>query len=260
MKHVSHAYVIEGDQSESVNAFAKTLNCLEEGETACGGCISCRVFDSGNHPDTLYVVGTKSSSIGVDDVRSQVVTQMATKPFYYKYKVFIIDKAETLTPAAQNALLKTIEEPASYGVFLLLTNQIEAMLDTVLSRCVVIKQKSFSEIGAGPIEDNPEMQALSSEIIGTAYGMDIITAMNLYKSFEPYKESKESAQALLDMLYTGYGQKMRETQSPRALNAVKAITHAKRTLSQNGNFQLAIELMLLKISGHIPDRVRSNRL
>ncbi|MCL2501277.1 MAG: hypothetical protein FWE90_13220 [Defluviitaleaceae bacterium] len=259
MKHQGHAYVIEGESGllETANAFAKALNCLEGGETACGTCISCRVFESGNHPDTLYVTGTKPASIGVGDVRGQIIVQMATKPFNYKYKVFIVDKAETLTPAAQNALLKTIEEPAPYGVFLLLTTQVEAMLPTVLSRCVVIKQRSETASEARLVGADPEMQALARQIVDTAHGLDVIQAMDMYGKFEPYKESKESAQALLDMLYAGYGQRIRESAShnprdTRALGAIKAITHTKRILSQNGNYQLAIELMLLKISGNIP--------
>jgi hypothetical protein len=244
MKHISHAYIIEGETGllEAAITFAKTLNCLEKGESPCGGCISCRVFESGNHPDTLYVTGTKKASIGVEDVREQVVKQMATKPFFYTYKVFIIDKAETLTPAAQNALLKTIEEPAPFGVFLLLTTQIEAMLPTVLSRCVVVKNFDRME------KIDADIQTLASEILETAHKQDILGAMAMYKKFEPYKESKESVQNLLDMLYIGYGK-------ARMLHAVKAVTQTKQMLAQNGNFQLAIELMLLKISGAIPPKV-----
>jgi DNA polymerase III delta prime subunit len=246
---LGHAYIMEGETGllEAANAFAKGLNCLEGGEVACNGCISCRVFESGNHPDTLYVTSTKTAGIGVDDVREQVVRQMATKPFSYKYKVFIINKAETLTPAAQNALLKTIEEPAPYGVFLLLTTQIEVMLPTVLSRCVTVRIDAIKDVEA-PSE---EMQALVREVVETAHTLDIIGAMNIYKKFEPFKESKESVQGLLDMLYMGFGQRIRTTQGKNALKAAKAITKTKEILSQNGNFQLAIEMMLLKINGLI---------
>jgi DNA polymerase III delta prime subunit len=248
---VGHAYIIEGETGllESANAFAKALNCLEEGEAACNGCISCRVFDSGNHPDTLYITGTKAAGIGVDDVREQIILQMATKPFSYKYKIFIVDKAETLTPAAQNALLKTIEEPAPFGVFLLLTAQIQNLLPTVLSRCVVVKNRA--EFTQPDYEPDEAMQALTREIIKTAHGLDILQAMALYKKIEPFKESKESVRALLDMLYVGYGLQIRLTQNPRDFAAIEAVVHTKQILAQNGNFQLAMELMLLKISGAI---------
>ncbi|MCL2204468.1 MAG: hypothetical protein FWB88_11090 [Defluviitaleaceae bacterium] len=247
---VGHAYILEGESGllESANAFAKALNCLEGRDEACNGCISCRVFDSGNHPDTLYVTGTKATGIGVDDVREQVLLPMAMKPFTYRCKVFILDKAETLTPAAQNALLKTMEEPAPYGVFLLLAHSVESLLPTVRSRCVVLRHD------AGPTEadtQDAERESLVQDITRTAHELDILDAMALYKRFEPYKESKESAKHLLDMLYTAYGQTLRERQSPYAFNAVEAVAHAKKVLAQNGNFQLTIELMLLKICGKL---------
>jgi len=248
---VGHAYIIEGEAGllDAANAFAKALNCLEGQENACGSCISCRVFDSGNHPDTFYVKGMKTSSIGVDEVREQIIKQMATAPFRYTYKIFIVDKAETMTPQAQSALLKTIEEPASYGVFLLLVTQIEQMLPTVLSRCAVVKHKT----DAVKMETNEDITAVVQEIITTPPGLPVYQVMGLYKKFEPFKENKESALILLDMLYNGYGRLIREAglrrevPDKRLFGAADAITHTKEVLSQNGNFQLAMELMLLKM-------------
>ena len=130
---MSHAYIWE---AENAHEFAKGLNCLNNEILGCTQCISCKVFESGNHPDTIYVTGTKPSSIGVDDVREQIILPMATKPFRYKYKVFIVENAETLTPQAQNALLKTIEEPAPYGVFLFVCKHVHNFLPTLMSRCV----------------------------------------------------------------------------------------------------------------------------
>jgi hypothetical protein len=138
-----------------------------------------------------------------------------------------------------------MEEPAPYGVFLLLTPAAQNLLPTVLSRCVVLK------CGEGPpglvSESDKNLQATAQEIIKTAHTQDILGALALYKKFEPLKESKESVQALLDMLYAGYG-------GNRAFNAVKAVTRAKQALAQNGNFQLAIELMLLNIAGRLPHK------
>jgi len=253
----AQAYIFDGESNHenegllpAANAFAKALNCLQptqrEGQpTACNACISCRVFASGNHPDTLYITGTKANSIGVDDVRTQLVEQMATKPFSYAYKIFIIDKAETLTPQAQNALLKTIEEPAPYGVFLLLTPDYNALLETVRSRCVRVRAGENKQHTA-----DTSTQELIKEIIAAAPQADILGALALYKKFEPFKESKESTAALLDMLYEGFGAVVRTSRAPYAFRAVKAITQTKEILSQNGNFQLAIELLLLRIGGH----------
>jgi DNA polymerase III gamma/tau subunit len=245
-KQTGHAYLFEGD-AEGAITYAKALNCLAGGEMPCQSCISCRVFASGNHPDTHYVVNTntksKTNDIGVEDVRKQIVAEMATAPSHYKYKVFIINKAETLTPTAQNALLKTIEEPAPFGVFLLITSNMEAILETVRSRCVTVRNTALAET---PTET--DVQALANEL--TKDNLDILGALALYKKFEPYKDSKESAATLLDKLYTSIGGQLRTTRQAQAIRALKAILRTKEVLSHNGNYQLAIEMMLLQTSGH----------
>ncbi|MCL2362622.1 MAG: hypothetical protein FWC73_12525 [Defluviitaleaceae bacterium] len=250
--HSSHAYVLEGEAAERLalaREYAKGLNCLDNNgpRDACGHCLSCRVFESGNHPDIFFVTGTKATGIGVEDVRSQIVEEMTTSPFKYRYKIFFIDKAETLTPAAQNALLKTIEEPAAYGVFLFLAAHVHTLLPTVLSRCVTIK--------LGEKLVTSEHEALAEEIAGSIPGKDILETMALYKRFEPYKESRESMGQLLDMLYLSYGKRIskagerNETPEKLWFDSIDTVRHTKQVLTQNGNFQLAVELMLLKLSG-----------
>jgi DNA polymerase-3 subunit delta' len=147
---VSHAYIFEGPKGSGkrdlASAFAKSLQCEANGDQACGECISCRVFESGNHPDIIYVApagGTKS--IGVDDVREQVNRNMGIKPFKYRYKIFFVDNASTMTPAAQNAMLKNVEEPEEYGIFLFMADNLAAFLPTVLSRCVVYKLRPLAD-------------------------------------------------------------------------------------------------------------------
>ena len=145
---ISHAYIFDGQagmgKTMLAKAMAKTVQCEAHGADACGRCISCRTFESNNNPDIFYVTSTKKS-IGVDDIREQVIKPMETPPYRYRYKVFIIGNADTMTPAAQNALLKTIEEPAAYGLFLLLSENYNAFLPTVISRCVVFRLKPLPE-------------------------------------------------------------------------------------------------------------------
>jgi len=249
-----HAYILEGEPQERLaagRAYAKGLNCLVS--SACDECISCRVFDSGNHPDIFYITGTKATGIGVDDVRDQIIMPMMTQPFKYKYKIFIVDKAETLTPAAQNALLKTIEEPRPYGVFLFLATHVHTLLPTLLSRCVLVK------LGEKIRERDAELLRLAEEIASSIEGLDILDAMNLYRRFEPYKENRESVAELLDMLYLSYAKWITENASQGGalsqlwFDSITAIRYTKQTLAQNGNFQLAIELMLLKLNGKMKE-------
>ena len=251
---VGHAHILEGDACARLaigRAFAKGLNCLEGSGDACGQCISCRVFESGNHPDIFYVKGTKATGIGVDDVREQIVHAMATQPFMYKYKVFIVDKAETLTPAAQNALLKTIEEPAPYGVFLFLAAHVHTLLPTLLSRCALVK------LGESVIIPDIDLQVVVDDVVTDIAGMDILDAMALYRRFEPYKESRESMSRLLDMIYLSYANKITHTAAAGGnlqrswFDSITAIRHTKQILAQNGNFQLAVEIMLLKLNGKV---------
>lgn len=146
---ISHAYIFNGEDGSGkrllANAFAEALLC-EKGEAeGCGQCHFCKQIASGNNPDLIYVKGAKDSSIGVDDVRVQLVEDIQIKPYNGKHKVYIIDGAEKLTPQAQNALLKTIEEPPVYGVIIFLTNNADMFLPTIISRCIQFNLKPLRE-------------------------------------------------------------------------------------------------------------------
>ena len=145
MDKISHSYIMSGEDGLGKNmladAFAKTLQCEEGGITPCGKCRSCIQAESGNQPDIIHVTHEKPNSIGVDDVREQLVDDIVIKPYSSKYKIYIIDEAEKLTVQAQNAILKTIEEPPAYGIILLLTTNAASMLETILSRSIVLNMK-----------------------------------------------------------------------------------------------------------------------
>ena len=144
---INHAYLLEGDEGSGkgmvAEAFAKALQCEARGPEgyACGQCVSCLSFDSLNHPDVFRVAATKTKAIGVDDIREQITREIATKPYRCRYKIFIMEHAETMSVSAQNALLKTLEEPAPYGIFLLTAANSSQLLPTILSRCVTLKMK-----------------------------------------------------------------------------------------------------------------------
>ncbi len=81
----------------------------------------------------------------MDDIRAQVNNDVAIKPYSGPYKIYIINEAEKMTPQAQNAILKTLEEPPEYAVILLLTTNVNSLLPTILSRCVVLNMKPVSD-------------------------------------------------------------------------------------------------------------------
>ena len=146
---VSHAYILNGERGSGkkmlANLFAMTLLCETGDNEPCGKCHSCKQAESGNHPDIIRVTHEKPNSISVDDIRTQVNNTVDIKPYQGPYKVDIIPQADLMTPQAQNAILKTIEEPPSYAVFLLLTENAETLLPTINSRCVMLKLRNIKD-------------------------------------------------------------------------------------------------------------------
>ena len=146
---VSHAYILNGERGSGkkmlANLFAMTLLCETGDNEPCGKCHSCKQAESGNHPDIIRVTHEKPNSISVDDIRTQVNNTVDIKPYQGPYKVYSIPQADMMTPQAQNAILKTIEEPPSYAVFLLLTENAETLLPTINSRCVMLKLRNIKD-------------------------------------------------------------------------------------------------------------------
>lgn len=142
---ISHAYMINGEKGSGkefiARIFAAALQCEAQEGKPCQKCRSCRQALSGNQPDIIQVTHEKPNTIGVEDVRTQINNDIILKPYGSPYKVYIVNEAEKMTPQAQNALLKTLEEPPAYAVILLLTANANSMLQTISSRCVVLNMK-----------------------------------------------------------------------------------------------------------------------
>ena len=142
---VSHSYILTGEHGSGkkliAGSFAMALQCERKGPDPCRKCESCKRALGKNHPDIITVTHEKPGTITIDEIRDQVIHDVAIKPYYGPYKVYIIPDAEMMTTQAQNALLKTIEEPPEYAVILLLTINIDSLLQTIRSRCVRLDLK-----------------------------------------------------------------------------------------------------------------------
>ena len=138
-KKPSHAYIITGPKLSGkktiATTFAAALQCENDGEKPCMQCRSCRKILSGNHPDIFFVEKNKTA-VSIDDIRTQIKDNIFVKPYESPYKIYIINEAEKMRSEAQNALLKTLEEPPEYVIMMLLCSSKEMMLPTILSRCV----------------------------------------------------------------------------------------------------------------------------
>lgn len=203
-KQISHAYLIYGEEDSGkmmlAKAFAMALQCKEInivvkelGDVdSCGICTSCRQFKSDNHPDIIYVERLKNKyEIGVDDIREQVNNNIMIKPYSSPYKIYIIDEAQMLSVQAQNALLKTLEEPPGYAIVLLITNNLSSILETIQSRCVMLQTKPVEKdsIKAYLMSEHqiPDYQAELSAIFSQG---NVGKAIN-YASSEEFIETKD---------------------------------------------------------------------
>ena len=141
----AHAYIFAGEKGSgkmsAASLTAATLLCKEQGDDPCGNCISCSKAFSNNHPDIIYVQHEKPNVITVDEIRDQVVATADIKPYESPYKIYIIADADKMNVQAQNALLKTIEEPAPYVVVILLAVSKESLLETIQSRCITLTMR-----------------------------------------------------------------------------------------------------------------------
>lgn len=146
---VSHAYILNGQRGSGkkmlAKLFAMTLQCESRNSEPCGMCRSCIQASHNNQPDIITVKHEKPSSIGVDDVREQLNGDIMIKPYSSPYKVYIVPEADLMTVQAQNAILKTIEEPPEYAVILLLTENADSLLPTIRSRCVMLKLRNIKD-------------------------------------------------------------------------------------------------------------------
>jgi DNA polymerase-3 subunit delta' len=141
---LAHAYLFTGDDLDELEAMArtlaKTLNCQQPGlgvaSDCCDGCLACRKIDHGNHADVQWIrPEMKSRQISVDQVRELIHT-VNLKPTEAAWKVAVIVAADRLNTQAANAFLKTLEEPPSRSILILLSVEPQQLLETILSRCL----------------------------------------------------------------------------------------------------------------------------
>ena len=202
MGKVSHAYIINGERNAGKEFIAKTFAMAVQCENRqdvepCGECHSCKQALSGNHPDIIFITHEKPGTIGVDDIRRQINGDVAIKPYSGPKKIYIVSEGEKMTVQAQNALLKTLEEPPEYAVILILTDNVNTLLPTILSRCVVLNMK--------PVRDAQIKEYLMENMGIPDYKADICVAFargnvgkaRLLANSEEFDKVKEEAITLL---------------------------------------------------------------
>jgi DNA polymerase-3 subunit delta' len=180
---------VGGDTRAVSTAVAQALNCQNpvesripnpESRDACGVCPACMRIARGAHPDVLVIEPGENGSIKIDQVRA-AIDRAGYRPFEGKRRVVIVDEAEALVTEAQNALLKTLEEPPASSVFMLLTRMPDLLLPTVRSRCVRLTFAS----GAEAAIDAEARDVAHRALVQAAGARDAVRRVDAAKELHP---------------------------------------------------------------------------
>lgn len=202
------AYLITGTPSigktRFAQAFASALNCTHPDPEMrpCGECRSCRLMESGNHPDVLYSELDASTGALKIEVLRDVMRRLSLKPYDARYRIAIIGNFERARGQAQDAILKTLEEPPPYAVLILLANSMENTLATITSRCQTIYLRP---VAADVIQTTlserfgtiPEKAALLARLCGGRIGWAVSAAHD-----DAVMEQRSRALDLLEQMLT----------------------------------------------------------
>ncbi|MCR4956973.1 MAG: DNA polymerase III subunit delta' [Lachnospiraceae bacterium] len=220
---VSHAYIFDGEDGAGkktlADAFAMTVQCEKGAADACMECHSCKQALTRNQPDIIYLKPEKENLISVKDIREQIVSDVDIRPYSSKYKVYVINHAERMNEQAQNAILKTIEEPPEYAIIIFLTTNSKALLSTIRSRCITIQVR--------PVEDeivkNYLMESLGvpedEAAICTAFAQGNVGKAARLSSSEDFNHIKNEAIQLL--------KRIKEIDLAELVHAIKVIEEYK---------------------------------
>ncbi len=242
---VSHAYLICGDREEELSALA-----LEFARQLIGSPLP--------HPDVISLTHEKEELISVDEVRNGIVETAQIRPYEASRKIFLIPEAEKMNEAAQNALLKTLEEPPSYAVLLLLTTNENALLSTIRSRCEVLYLAADGREGSREYGDlfgglsELSVSEIRSEVRSVSESRTtasvFLTELQDWIRDLMYHKSGMPKESLLFTEYADVLAEQAECFSNEALSEISSsITKATERIASNVNTESTLELLLLRI-------------
>ena len=267
-----HSYMFIGTDGIGkvlfANDFAKMILCQNEPK-ACNSCSSCIKFDSKNHPDFMQIDSEDGKSIKINQIRL-LQEKISEKPIISNKKVYIINSSDLMTVEAQNCLLKTLEEPPEYAVIILVLSNENKLLSTIKSRCTKIAfqkltnnelmkyansnnlelNSSLLSVCDGSIskllnlQTNIESYNLLDDIIASFSNDNIIDIWN--KSEILYK-SKDNIIQLLEYFNNVFLEKLKNTKDTKYISAIKTVEDTKNKLSNNSNYDMCIDNLLLQI-------------
>ena len=223
-------------------ALAQAVNCLEPiagagfERDACGACQACRRIQRGVHPDVIVVEPVETGKIRIDQVRD-VIDRAGYRPFEGRRRVVVVDEADALVEAAQNALLKTLEEPPPASIFVLVSSLPDALLSTVRSRCPRLRlgELPAGEVAEALIRDHGYAEAEARAAAAEAGGS---IGRALAAASADLAEAREIARRVLE-------QAVRVTDPARRLELTKVLAPAVKGTPAQERQQLSANLRAL---------------
>lgn len=250
-KGVTHAYVFEGDYYTDklafANSFAKAILCGTNKGIGCETCISCIKIEHGNHEDVYYAETTEKGNTK-DEAINQLQIRLSNKPYVGERNIAIIKDADSMTLKAQNRLLKTLEEPQPGTVIILLSNNIENLSQTILSRCIVFR--------INPQITNHEKQNFEFEEQVAQMLLDNEPFYKVKSKINGLLKDKEASMKFLDGLERVYRdllilnkENSRLYKKSEINKIIGLIEEARRDLQIGVNTAYSLKNMILKIGG-----------
>lgn len=246
---ISHAYIFEGssciDKKAFAESFVKGILCSRNSGENCGRCSICSKIDHDNHEDIIYISAENGSIKDADIIEMQ--DKLKTKPFGDR-NVVIISDSDTMTVRAQNRLLKTLEEPPGKAVIILLSENIENLVQTIQSRCVKYRINYFGS------ENYDSMMEKATKVVEMT--LDRKPFYRVKKEVDDIMGSSEDAAAFLDALQVVYRNILMEKtkgislyKSDMLMDNIHAVESTRKQIKQGVSTAYAIKNLLLKIGG-----------
>ena len=267
---VSHSYLFVGKSGIGkkmiAREFAKAILCLGDSKY-CDNCKSCLEFDGQNNPD-FFVIEPDGNAMKIDQIRN-MQRGVQEKPIISKNKVYIIDDADLMTKEAQNALLKTLEEPPEFVTIILIGENENEFLATIKSRCMILHFSSISNLDMKMyLEENYNMNVTSNMLdvfqgsIGKA--IELKDKQEEYLTIEQAIENIEKEDLIdlikkLDILYNSKDEILdmldyiniillkKSKEDIKYTDCIKIVEDTKRRITQNANYDMSIDNMLFNI-------------
>lgn len=268
---ISHSYIFTGPKGIGkmlfAEEFAEAILCDNMEKRPCDKCKSCIEFSNRNHPD-ITIVDEQEETIKTETMKN-LTKDILEKPLENKKKIYIINNSENMTREAQNTLLKTLEEPPEYIVIILITKNINLLLNTIKSRCIKISFNKlsneemnqyfngsitedvlkFSEGSIGRalvVKDKKELYQLLDKNIRNLQNINELEVMKLKSTIF---SNKEDINEILEYMNSIFLDLTRNNLNNvvRYGNCIKIIENTKGRLKRNGNYDMTTDDCLLSL-------------